>query len=196
MIEIIENHLQIYKHFIPDISDEELLYLRENITVTEFKKKSFYLKAGQVQKSLGYLHKGLLRAFYVDSDGKEITMEFIQENEYATHYHSFSEQSPSKYFFQCLEPCTIINLPYEKMMEGIKNYKNFEQYARVFKGTIAIKQQNRIESLVHENAEVRYLNFVNNYPKLFNRISLTHLSSYLGLGRQSISRIRNKITSK
>jgi CRP/FNR family transcriptional regulator len=81
-------------------------------------------------------------------------------------------------------------------MEGIKRYKNLERYARVFKGTIAIKQQNRIESLVHENAEVRYSNFIKNDPELFNRISLTHLSSYLGLGRQSISRIRNKITSK
>lgn len=196
MNEIIENYLQRCKSLIPDIVAEELLFIRENITITVLKRKTFYLKSGEVQKSLGYLYNGLLRAFYVDSDGKEITMEFIQENEYATHYHSFSEQEPSKYSFECLEPCTVINLPYHKMMEGIKSYKSLEQYARIFKETIAIKQQNRIESLVNENAEVRYSNFIKKNPELFNRISLTHLSSYLGLGRQSISRIRNKITSR
>jgi CRP/FNR family transcriptional regulator, anaerobic regulatory protein len=196
MEEIIQNYLNRYISLTPEITESELQFLRENLTITKLNKKDFFLKAGEIQRNLGFLSSGLLRAFYIDKNDNEITMAFIQENEYVTHYESFSEQKSSKYSFQCLEPCFIINLPYDKMIEGITNYKNLEQYARVFKETIAIQQQNRIESLLHENAEERYSGFIKDNAKLFNRISLTHLSSYLGLGRQSISRIRKTIVTK
>jgi hypothetical protein len=61
---------------------------------------------------------------------------------------------------------------------------------------VVVMQQSRIESFLFENAEQRYLNFISGNPNLFNRISLTYLSSYLGIERQSLSRIRKYLTQK
>ena len=58
---------------------------------------------------------------------------------------------------------------------------------------LLIKRQNRIESFLFENAQERYLNFIENYTSLQNRITLTHLSSFLGIERQSLTRIRKNI---
>jgi CRP/FNR family transcriptional regulator len=196
MTNIIQIYLERYKVLSPEISDEELVFVKSNLTVTELGKNSFYLEAGKVQKDMGFIYCGLIRAFYIDLNGDEITMGFIKENEYVTHYSSFSEQQPSRYSFQCLEECKIINLPYGKMTEGIATYKNLERYARIFKERVTDLQQNRIESLLYENAEQRYLNFIKKHPELFNRISLTHLASFLGIGRQSLSRIRKKLATK
>ena len=54
-------------------------------------------------------------------------------------------------------------------------------------------QQKRIESFLFETAEERYLNFVNDHADIFNRISLSQLSTYLGIERQSLTRIRQKL---
>jgi hypothetical protein len=61
---------------------------------------------------------------------------------------------------------------------------------------VVVMQQSRIESFLFENAEQRYLNFISSNPNLFNRISLTYLSSYLGIERQSLSRIRKSLKQK
>ena len=54
-------------------------------------------------------------------------------------------------------------------------------------------QQKRIEGFLFENAETRYLEFVKENPDLFNRVSLSHLASFLGIERQSLTRIRKKL---
>jgi CRP/FNR family transcriptional regulator, anaerobic regulatory protein len=57
-------------------------------------------------------------------------------------------------------------------------------------------QQSRIESFLFLTAEERYLDFTMQNPDLFNRVSLTHLSSYLGIERQTLTRVRQKLAGK
>jgi DNA-binding MurR/RpiR family transcriptional regulator len=56
-------------------------------------------------------------------------------------------------------------------------------------------QQKRIEGFLFDNAETRYLDFIEENPDLFNRVSLSYLASYLGIERQSLTRIRKKLAS-
>jgi hypothetical protein len=82
------------------------------------------------------------------------------------------------------------------MQEGYQKYKNIEKYGRLVAEEVVVLKQSRIESFLFENAEQRYLNFISTNPNLFNRISLTYLSSFLGIERQSLSRIRKSFTQK
>jgi hypothetical protein len=47
--------------------------------------------------------------------------------------------------------------------------------------------------MLAEDAKVHYLNFLENFPKLANRIPLSLLASYLGITQSSLSRIRKNI---
>ena len=69
-------------------------------------------------------------------------------------------------------------------------------YGRLIAEHVLTVQTDRVESFLFENAEQRYLNFIDKNPDIINRISLTHLASYLGIERQSLSRIRKKIVEK
>lgn len=189
-------YLESYKQVCNQITDEELAYISKGLTISEFKTKQFYLKAGQIQTAIGYVVTGLMRSFYIDDKGNEITIGFIKENEYSTDYGAFIRQKPSKYYFQCLEPSVVVNLPYSVMQEGYHLYKNIERYGRLVTEEVLVQQQSRLESFLFEKAEERYLNFIRRSPNLFNRISLTYLSSYLGIERQSLSRIRKMLSQK
>jgi CRP/FNR family transcriptional regulator, anaerobic regulatory protein len=192
----LETYLNHFRLVCPQITDEELSYIADALSISVYKSKDFYLNEGQVQTSIGFLVSGLMRSFYVDDKGNEITTWFSKENEYATDYPSYIRQNPAKFSFQCIEPCVVVNLPYIDMQEGYHKFKNIEQYGRLVAEEVVVLQQSRIESFLFQNAEQRYLDFMGRNPTLFNRISLTDLASYLGIERQSLSRIRKSLTQK
>lgn len=189
-------YIKSYLEQFPDLSSEELTFISSYLIIEKYGKKEFLFKSGEVQKEVGFVCKGLLRRYYVNEKGNKITTGFIIENNYATDYPAFIRQKPSKYFIECLEPSVIIKLPYDKIQEGYGKFKTSERYGRLIAEYVLTVQTDRVESLLFETAEERYLNFIDQNPDLVNRISLTHLATYLGIERQSLSRIRSKIAKK
>lgn len=180
----------------PKLTDSELRYLESGITMTTLQAKQFYIQANTIQRDIGFLYQGLIRCYYIDVNGKEITIRFINENQYATHYPAFVNRTPSKYYFQCLEPTKVLNLSHEHIYTGYELHPNFERYGRLIAETVLWYQEKRIDSFLFQSAEERYLNFIEEHPELIHRISLTHLSSYLGIERQSLTRIRKKLSRR
>ncbi len=54
----------------------------------------------------------------------------------------------------------------------------------------------RVESFLFMNGKERYLNLLETEPHLVDRVPLYHIASYLGIERESLSRLRKKIVSK
>ncbi|MFD1605558.1 Crp/Fnr family transcriptional regulator [Flavobacterium artemisiae] len=188
--------LESVKKICPNVTDQELAQFTSKITVEELDKKDFFLQFGKTQKAIGFIAKGLVRSSFMDKDGNEITVGFYAEGEYATHYASFLTQQPSKYSIQCLEPTTMVCLSYQNMQWIYENLPNFEKYGRLVAEEILVRQQARIESFIFQTAEERYLDFIKNHSDLFNRISISQLCSFLGIERQSLTRIRQKLAHK
>lgn len=178
----------------PDLNCDEIHFISSKVTVTKLQAKKLYLIAGEIQESLAFAFNGLLRSFYVNDKGEEITIDFIKENNYATDYAAFVNQNPSKYYIQTLESCLLVNVPFTLLEECYSKFKNFEKFGRLIAENHLNKRQNRIESFLFENAEQRYLNFISQNKDLLNRISLTHLSTFLGMKRQTLTRIRKKLS--
>jgi len=186
-------YLNSVKSLCPAIGAAELEYLESGLSIREFPPRHFYIHANTMQQEIGYVLQGLLRSFYVDANGNEITVNFIRENRYATHYTAFISQTPSKYFFQCMEQSTIVSLPYGHIQDGYRQFPGLERYGRLVAEAVLKFQQKRIESFLFETAEQRYLDFIQENPDLYSRVSLSHLASYLGIERQSLTRIRQRL---
>jgi CRP/FNR family transcriptional regulator, anaerobic regulatory protein len=196
MFSEIEIYLESIKNICPDLSETELSQFSKGLSVTELNKNDFYISAGQIQKQGGFLVKGLIRAYYTDDFGNEKNIYFIPENDYTFHYASFMAQKPSPLTFQCLEPSKIVNLPLDHLRNAYNEIPKFDKYGRLILEEKLRIQHERLESFLFQNAEKRYLEFINQYPQLFNRITISQLCSYLGVERQTLTRIRNKIAKK
>jgi CRP-like cAMP-binding protein len=191
----ITTYLNSFQAICPNATIEELKYLESGLSVIELKPKHFFIHANTMQKEIGFVYSGLLRAFYIDNNGDEISVNFFRENRYATHYSAFITQTPSKYYFQCLEPTVLVTISYKHIQEGYERFPIFERYGRLVAEAVLKIQQKRIEGFLFDNAETRYLDFIKENPDLFNRVSLSYLASYLGIERQSLTRIRKKLAS-
>ena len=51
----------------------------------------------------------------------------------------------------------------------------------------------RRSPLIDQDATTRYLEFIENFPNLVNRVPLSYIASYLGITQSSLSRIRKNI---
>lgn len=193
MLDAIHTYLETVKSLCPKLTEVELQYLQSGLTISQLQSKHFYIHAGTIQEEIGFVYSGLIRSFYVDEKGNEITVNFIRENRYTTHYSAFITRTPSKYYFQCIEPCIIVNLSYTHIQKGYDQFPGIERYGRLVAEMVLQFQQRRIESFLFESAEERYLDFIQENPDLFNRVSLSHLSSFLGMERQTLTRIRQKL---
>ena len=186
-------YLNAVRTLCPNVSHTALNYLKSGLRVVELQPKHFFIHANVIQQEIGFVFQGLIRAFYLDNQGNEITVNFVQENRYATHYTAFITRTPGKYYFQCIEPTILVNLSYDHIQTGYDKFPDIERYGRLIAEEVLKFQQKRIESFLFDTAEQRYLDFIKENPDLFNRVSLSHLSSFLGMERQTLTRIRQKL---
>jgi len=193
MKEEIQVFLAFMKDICPLLTASELTNLGTSLTVRELKKGEYFIRAGELQKDLGFITKGLIRSFYTDLQGEEQTMRFITNSEFVSNYAALLTKEPTRYNFQCLEPTTLVVLPYKVVVESYDNSHQFERFGRLIAEKSCQMHQSRIEAFLFETTEQRYLSFVRKQPGLFNRVSVTHLCSYIGIKRQSLTRIRKKL---
>jgi CRP-like cAMP-binding protein len=196
MTRSLEKYFYHLKSVCPELTDVELEQFSKGLTVSKFDKNNFYITSGNIQSQGGFIVEGLIRAFHTDDLGNEKNIYFKSENEYAFHYASFMLKNPSPLSFQCLEPSIIVNLPIDHIHKAYKEIPKFEKYGRLVTEQRVNNQQERLESLLYQNSEQRYINFTNQYPQLLNRITISQLCSYLGVERQTLTRIRKKLTSQ
>lgn len=186
----------VISHISPELSKEAKMFFIEGLTSKKLKKKEHFIEVKKVHNQIGFVANGLVRGYYVNEQGDEITTRFVKEGNFATHYRAFLNQQPSKYYFQCIEDTTLLCFDYKHIKEGYQKFPDFDRFGRLIAEGIINVLEYRMESFQFENAEERYLQFMQTSPDLFNRVSITHLASYLGVTRPSLSRIRNNIAKK
>lgn len=183
-------------NLVPDLSEGAWAYLCSGLREQRLSARENFVTLGEVQESIGFVAKGLLRGYYINEKGDEVTVRFAAEGDFATHYSAFIARLPSRYQFQGLEDSRLWLLSYGHIQEGYRRFHELERYGRKIAEQVLSLQQHRIEQFQFEKAEQRYLRFLKDHPHLFQRISLTHLASYLGIERPSLSRIRKKLSDK
>ena len=180
-----------YIHTLTEFSEESWHTLLPALSTVEVKKGAYLLKDGEVCNSLFYIDNGCCRSFYL-KDGVEKNTAFFLENDIATNIVSFGNGQPSTYFIKACEPLTTIVFDKVKLMEASKQSPEIETLGRKCIRQFAIKQEEQSNLFKLYTAQERYEYIERTYPQMLQRISLTQLSSYLGVARETISRIRKR----
>lgn len=196
-MEIMEPEIARYIESIlrvsPSITDEAIDHYVSALCISRYKRNAHCIDRGDVQTSTGYVLSGLVRAYYIDRKGSEINVAFIKEGGYVIHYGATVRSEPSKYSFQCIEPTVMINIPLEHIRICCARFAAMEHYLRLVIEQELYHKQQRIDSFIFENGEERYKRFLQENPDLMKRLTISQLASYLGMERQTLTRIRKRI---
>ena len=187
--------LLTYIHSLMNFSKESWEILTSALTTMEFKKDQYLLQAGKVCHSLFFISKGYCRAFY-DKDGQEINVAFFFEGSIATNINSFAKEEKSEFSIQASEDLTVVRFDKKKLQEASVQDPAIEMLGRNCLQRIAAKQENEAAIYKLMTARERYEYLEKSAPDILQRVSLTQLSSYLGVARETLSRIRSKKLGK
>ncbi|ETZ22106.1 Crp/Fnr family transcriptional regulator [Pedobacter sp. V48] len=195
-----EHYLSTFKTTIGNyhtISEESFSLLVSLIRIQTIDKNEFLLKEGQISKSLYFVCKGAVIAYFSDVQGNTYNKNIFLERQFAGSTVSALLKIPSQFTLQAIEDSTVIAINHEKYKELIEqqdDLKNF--YIAYLERNWVIDKEQREISIVMETASVRYLKMLAKHPGIDKRIPLQHIASHLGITPTQLSRIRKEIKNK
>jgi CRP-like cAMP-binding protein len=154
-------------------------------------RKEYVLREGEVNRHKIFVCSGLLRAYQLAPDGSEYIMRFAAEGAWMIDHESYSRQAPSRYFIQALEDAELLLLTKAHMDELIEFIPSLRYYSEQVREQSMNHSLQRILTNISYTAEEKYMSFVQSYPDVFNRVPLHMVASYLGVSRETLSRIRH-----
>ncbi|WP_019914646.1 Crp/Fnr family transcriptional regulator [Paenibacillus sp. HW567] len=138
------------------------------------------------------LLSGILRGFYLDADGNDVTHMFVLEGS-AYGLNFLTTDKPHVCSFEALEACVVVELNWAVIIDQIQNNSGL-MMAYIHMLEEALKRKIlRETSLVTKTATERYLDLKKEYPQIEKRVNQAHIASYLGISPVSLSRIRRVI---
>ena len=161
------------------------------LRVKKFHKGDFIIREGEIENHIYFLNTGATRHYFI-SDGKEFTVDFLFEGSFVTAYYSFITRERSTIFIEILEESETVVISREWLYAFYNKYHHTERIGRLIAESQYVKRLRREMDLLSLTAEQRYLALMEKNPALVNSISIKHLSSFLGIQPESLSRIRKQ----
>ncbi|NBA84308.1 cyclic nucleotide-binding domain-containing protein [Emticicia sp. CRIBPO] len=185
--------IEYFQGYIP-LNAEETKLVESKITLRRIKRKQMILQEGFICKHYSFVVQGCFKMYAVDDKGNEHNLQFAAENDWIADLGSFHSQKQSKLFIEAIEPSVILQIEQQDLYFL---YINIPKLDRIFKVIIEnkfIELQNRVLQNISSTGQQRYLNFLEQYPKLALRLPNTQIASYLGITPEFLSKIRKELS--
>jgi CRP-like cAMP-binding protein len=171
------------------LSEECLLWLETVIKTKHVGKKEYVLRVGEVDRNLYFIESGLLKCFYTLA-GKYVCDWFFGRLEFVVSVDSFYDQRPSDDFIKPLEPCILHYISYDDLNYAYRHFLEFNVLGRVLTNKYLRVWHRHARNLRRLSAEERYQYLFETRPELINRVPVQDLASFLGVSRETLSRMR------
>ena len=89
------------------LSEKTLGLMSETFVYHELKKDEYFIQKGQFAKEIAFLETGIVRAYYINSDGKEYNKTFFSAPTIIGSYASLISKQKNTVAQQALTDCKI-----------------------------------------------------------------------------------------
>ncbi len=178
---------------LADVPEAELAKLLALFRPTTLRRGEHLLRAGEMPRSLAFVESGLLRLYYLDADGREFTKSFCTEGEVVAAYSALLLGQPSRLFIEALEDSRLLVVDYRAYQELAVGHACWAAVNQRRAEALFIKKEQREATLLLDDAETRYRQFLVDHPGLEARVRQHHIASYLGITPVALSRIRARL---
>lgn len=171
------------------ISDEEFEYIRPFFTKKRVLKNQYLVHEGDDVKYEFLVLSGLYKVFFLDEQGKEFIIQFAKEDGWMSDYQAFFQQKKASVFIECIEAGEVLFSSLESREKLASEFHKIEHFYRMklTNGYVALQQ--RIKLLLSSTPQERYETFSKTYPDLMQRLPKKLIAEYLGLSRETLSRL-------
>ena len=181
--------LKIHIDEIIPLTSEEFDYVLSYFTAVNKRKHQFIVQEGELVNKEFWVIKGCLKSYFFDNTGKEHILQFAMENWWTTDYDAFLNHTKAKVSVDCLEDCELLYITNDNREKLTSEMHKMERFWAKKTRSAYVALQNRILTLLRNTAKERYDLLFKQYPQLFQRVPKKLIASYLGVSRETLSRL-------
>lgn len=178
------------------LSEREFQLLAQNLSTQNVRKGRIIQRPGEFCRQSFFIERGLLRSYTIDAMGKEHIIQFGSENWIVTDRSSVFFNEPSELYIDAIEDTDFVALDSTFADRAGQLGTAFQTFNERALHNHIRHQQKRINLLLSAPAEERYLNFIQLYPDITQRVPLWMIASYLGITPESLSRVRKELAKR
>ena len=177
---------------LTDLSDADKALFDTLISSRRLKKGEIILQEGTVCRGLYFVEEGYLRTSYNKEDGSIVNLNFTFEGEFTSNLKSAIGREPSHMSIEAGEDTLLWIFDLDKLSPEVKSHPFVSQFMRRVTMQMLLASEARGNLLKIFTPAERYYHIERDKPHILQRVSLSHLASFLGVSRETLSRIRSK----
>lgn len=186
----------IRKYSSSPVSENDYEIIKSYFSFKKLRKKQYFLQEGEVCKYFAFILKGAMRQYFIDEKGAEHFVQLGIENWWMGDRESWALLTPSRYNIDVWEESEILLISYADVMKVSQQFPALMEMMRKMDEKNTIATQKRITSTISHTSERRYADFVQEYPDLVQRFPQHVIASYIGVTKDTLSRVRKQATLK
>lgn len=171
------------------LTDVEFDYFYSYFKPLSFKKGQAIITAGDKVDCEYFVISGCLKSFYINDDLKMFILQFSMPNWWASDYNALYNQTHATLNVDCITDAEVLcirNEDREKICSELQKVEHFFRW-RTNNGYVAY--QKRLLSFMNNDAKYRYEELLMLYPELYNIVPKNLIAAYLGVSRETLSRL-------
>ena len=189
-------NISSYLSEVLEIPKEAVATCGDLYTLKKVAKNELLLSEGEICMDTFFVEKGLLRMYSLDRNGKEHIIQFAPENWLISDRSSLNFNQKSKYYIEAVEDSEVFLLSKDFFTNMVEKFPQTAENNDMLLQKHIRNLQNRVNSLLADTAEERYMTFIKMYPDILLRVPQWMVASYLGITPESLSRVRKELARK
>jgi CRP-like cAMP-binding protein len=190
-------HFEMFNQFITkhvEFTEAELVAFNKQCTQVNFSKGELIMKVGEVQKNLYFLTKGIIRNFVENSKGEIKIYNFRSEYMIVTGYAPYNYEDNLKALVnvECLEDCTLIQVPFEAINFVINNMKLGDRLGRYMAEAHVVQMLHYVLQRDTKTIIERLESIDKSFPNIHQRVPQYMIASYLGITPVHLSNLKKR----
>ena len=181
---------EIIKSHFPTLNKDSAIFLSKHSSFLNLKKKTELISQGKMHHNFYLLLKGSVKAYYT-KESKEVCSWFAYENEVVATIRTFHGQVSNETIV-LLEDSKLIQFKTEPIKKLAAINLDVSHWINEIITEHAVFLEEKLYQLQFMSSEERYKELINVAPEILQKVSLTDIASYLGISRETLSRIRMK----
>lgn len=184
---------KVYSYFREQIEDRTLCErLAALSSFWEVKNGTCILEEGKRSDYICLIVSGMVRGFYIDEAGNDVTKCFSGEGDWCCSY-SFLSTEPSPFYIIAIEDSVLARFDIGKSNRLMEEFPIMREKIDWILSRTLMQSERRILSFTMMEAKERYQCFLREQPEIAKRAKQEYIASYLGVTPSSLSRIKRSL---
>jgi CRP/FNR family transcriptional regulator, anaerobic regulatory protein len=172
------------------LTDKTKAEICKHLSILQLDKKHILIKENQRHDFAYFVIKGAVRSYYL-KDGIEVNTWFALENDTVGSLQNF-KGNPSRETIELIENSILISMNLKKIKPLMHSNIQIANFINAIIEDYALFLEDKIYYSQMMSSIDKYLILLDREPELFQRVPLTYIASYLGISRETLSRLRSK----